>query len=83
MWSALPLLGLAAQIPLQHPSHLATTMQQREFSWKEGSDIFSPLDLVQLARAGTGVANEPGDLVIVPVSKYSVEDKECVAMRFC
>ncbi|KAF7796251.1 hypothetical protein EIP86_007425 [Pleurotus ostreatoroseus] len=47
-----------------------------DFSFKEGPDIFSPLDLVQLARPGTGVANSAGDLLIVPVSKYSLEDKK-------
>ncbi|KAE9393265.1 alpha/beta-hydrolase [Gymnopus androsaceus JB14] len=49
---------------------------QSSFQFKEGSDVFTPKDLVELARPGTGVANHAGDLVLVPVSKYSFEDKE-------
>ena len=48
------------------------------FKFKEGSDVFTPKDLVQLSRPGPGVANVPGDLVLVPVSKYSFEDKKYV-----
>jgi dipeptidyl aminopeptidase/acylaminoacyl peptidase len=47
-----------------------------EFAFKEGPDLFSPQDLVELARPGTGVANLAGDLVLVPVSKYSFADKK-------
>ena len=46
------------------------------FRFKEGSDVFTPKDLVELSRPGPGVANVPGDLVLVPVSKYSFEDKK-------
>ena len=52
--------------------------KQDNFTFREGPDIFSPKDLVQLARPGTGAANPPGDLLIVPVSKYSLEEKKCV-----
>lgn len=54
-----------------------TTDQPENFKWIEGDDIFTPLDLVQLPRPGAGVANGAGDLVLVPVSEYSVKDKEC------
>jgi hypothetical protein len=47
-----------------------------EFSFKEGADVFSPKDYIQLAEPGTGVANEAADLVLVPVSKYSLEEKK-------
>jgi len=51
-------------------------MSKTEFKLKEGSNVFAPRDLVQLARPGTGVANSLGDLVFVPVSKYSLDDKK-------
>ena len=46
------------------------------FRFKEGSDMFTPKDLVELSRPGPGVANVPGDLILVPVSKCSFEDKK-------
>jgi hypothetical protein len=51
-------------------------VQNSNFALKEGADIFSPKNLVELGRPGTGVANEPGDLVLVPYSKYSFKDKK-------
>ena len=48
------------------------------FMFKDGSGVFTPKDLVELSRPGPGVANVPGDLVLVPVSKYSFENKKCV-----
>lgn len=48
------------------------------FRFKEGSGVFSPKDLVELSRPGPGVANVPGDLILVPVSKYSFEHKKYV-----
>lgn len=47
-----------------------------EFKFKEGPDVFSPKDLIELARPGAGVANTPGDLALVSMSKYSFEDKK-------
>jgi len=47
-----------------------------EFTFKEGADVFTPKDLIGLARPGTGTANEVGDLVLVPVSKYSFDEKK-------
>jgi len=49
---------------------------QVEFSFKEGPQVFSPKDLVELARPGAGVANAAGDLVLVSVSRYSFEDNK-------
>ena len=48
------------------------------FMFKDGSGVFTPKDLVELSRPGPGVANVPGDLVLVLVSKYSFENKKCV-----
>ncbi len=72
------ILGLVSQVPLRSetPNLNTTTMAVPDFSFKEGPDIFSPQDLVKLARPGTGVANSAGDLLIVPVSKYSPDDKK-------
>jgi hypothetical protein len=70
--------SLSAQLPiLQTPSPESSVMSSRPgFSFKEGVDVFTPKDLVELARPGSGVANEGGDLVLVPVSKYSFEEKK-------
>ncbi|KAG7088324.1 hypothetical protein E1B28_012333 [Marasmius oreades] len=46
------------------------------FQFKEGPDVFSPKDLVELGRPGTGVANPAGDLVLVSHNKFSFEDKK-------
>ncbi|KIY45662.1 alpha/beta-hydrolase [Fistulina hepatica ATCC 64428] len=46
------------------------------FQLQEGPGVFSPKDLVELGRPGTGIANEPGDLVLVPFSQYSFNDKK-------
>ncbi|PCH40235.1 alpha/beta-hydrolase [Wolfiporia cocos MD-104 SS10] len=75
---SLTLLGLAAQVPLEPslraPQSIMST--KPDFAFKEGPNIFSPKDAVELVRPGTGVANPAGDLVILPVSKYSLEEKK-------
>jgi len=48
----------------------------KAFSFKSGNDTFTPQDLVELTRPGAGVANAAGDLVLVPVSKYSFAEKK-------
>ncbi|PPQ67717.1 hypothetical protein CVT25_009323 [Psilocybe cyanescens] len=48
----------------------------QDFNFKEGADIFTPKDLVQLGRPGAAVANDAGDLALVPFSKFSFEDKK-------
>jgi hypothetical protein len=78
---SLSLLGLTAQLPfMQTPfpesTQVASMSNRHEFSFKEGLEVFAPKDLVGLARPGSGVANENGDLVLVPVSKYSFEEKK-------
>ena len=67
-------LGLAAQVPLQ--ASLNTSMTTGDFVFREGSEIFSPRDLVQLPRPAAGIANDAGDLVFAQVSQYSLKDKK-------
>ena len=77
--SGIGILGLAAQVPFrsEQPSEPTTmSLSAQDFSFKEGPDVFTPQDMLQLARPGTGVANDAGDLVIVPVSKYSFKEKK-------
>ncbi|TBU45806.1 prolyl oligopeptidase family-domain-containing protein [Dichomitus squalens] len=69
-------LGLAAQVPLQSHLNSTTSMTTPEAVFKDSPDVFSPIDLVQLPRPGTGTANEAGDLVFVPVSQYTLKDKK-------
>ncbi|KAI1793256.1 Alpha/Beta hydrolase protein [Ganoderma leucocontextum] len=69
-------LGLAAQVPLHSPLNSTNSMTTPESVFKEAADVFSPKDLVQLPRAGTGTVNEAGDLVFVPVAQYSLKDKK-------
>lgn len=74
----LPLFGLAAQAPLQVPQQNTDAIMstQETFKFKTGKDVFSPQDLVELPRPGGGVPNDVGDMVLVPLSKYSFKDKE-------
>ncbi|EPQ54580.1 alpha/beta-hydrolase [Gloeophyllum trabeum ATCC 11539] len=76
----LSLLGFA-QVPLEQPQpagemSIVSPVPPPDFSFKEGVDVFSPKDLVELARPGTAAANDAGDLVLVPVSKFSLEEKK-------
>lgn len=73
------LLGLSIQFPFfskDVPSPAVPMPKNTTFSFKEGSDVFTPNDLVGLARPGSGVANAAGDLIIVPLSKYNFEEKK-------
>ena len=49
------LLGLAAQVPFQTPLHTSSKRMavtaKPEFAFKEGSDVFSPKDLVSVQPA--------------------------------
>ena len=53
-----------------------STAYKIDFDFKEGVDVLSPKDMLELARPGAGVANPSGDLVLVPVSKYSFAEKK-------
>jgi hypothetical protein len=68
------------QIPFRKPAdnNMVAHGTNATFKFEEGSDVFTPKDLVELSRPGSGVANVPGDLILVPVSKYSFEDKKYV-----
>ena len=83
----LPLLGLATQVPfIQNPPSNQVSERMAEMKWrpdanfefKTGDDVFSPKDLVELSRPGGGIANDVGDVMLVPMSKFSFKDKECV-----
>ena len=66
-------LAFASQ--LQWSSPPAVNMS-KPFVFKTGNDRFTPQDLVELTRPGAGVANAAGDLILVPVSRYSFADKK-------
>ena len=74
------LLGFSAQISFSSKDNTAIKSIQMpnrpEFKFKEGPDVFSPKDLIELERPGAGVANIPGDLVLVSVAKYSFSEKK-------
>lgn len=78
-------LGLAAQLPLQLPTMSTppaakgneTARRVRPpFELKHGPDVFTPADMLELPRPGTGVPNAAGDLFLVAASKYSFTDKK-------
>ncbi|KZT35118.1 alpha/beta-hydrolase [Sistotremastrum suecicum HHB10207 ss-3] len=75
LFHALVGLAAASQIPLQLPT-MGKESPELEFKFREGPDIFTPKNLVELERPGAGVANPAENLALVPVSKYSFEDKE-------
>ncbi|KAJ7695681.1 Alpha/Beta hydrolase protein [Mycena rosella] len=73
------LLSLSAAQTILQPRGTQTSLRAAsnlQYALKEASDVFSPKDLVELERPGTGVANDEGDLVLVPYSKYSFDEKK-------
>lgn len=71
--SVFPAAVLSSQMPfIMSP---ATHISNDTFAFKEGADILSPKSLLELSRPGEAVANDAGDLVFVPVSKHSFQDK--------
>ena len=75
----LPLLASATQVPFMQNAPGASKMlwqTDSAFEFKSGANVFTPKDLVELPRPGAGVANDVGDLVLVPVGRYSFKDKE-------
>ena len=46
------------------------------YAYASTADVFTPENLVELTRPGTGVANGAGDLLIVPTTKYSIKNKK-------
>jgi hypothetical protein len=77
-WLALSWLALAAQAPLRSASNIVMHTEP-EFAFKDGADVFTPKNLVELTRPGEGKANDVGDLVLVPISKYSLKEKKSVS----
>jgi hypothetical protein len=82
---SLPLLGMSVQIPLETspPASDAITpaMARRlnpGFKLKEGANVLSPKEMLELPRPAAAMVNTAGDLFLVPVSKYSFEEKKCV-----
>ena len=78
--TALGVAAAASQVPLTSPLNALepsmSTAYTPDFTFKEGANLFTPKDLVELVRPGTGLANPAGDLALVPVSKYSISDKK-------
>ncbi|KAJ7784419.1 Alpha/Beta hydrolase protein [Mycena metata] len=71
------LLGLSAvqtafQSPAAHTKALTRT-SNNNFALKDAHDVFSPRNLIELGRPGLGVANDAGDLVLVPYSQFALE----------
>ncbi|CAK5269924.1 unnamed protein product [Mycena citricolor] len=69
-------VGLSAQTVLQSPSTGMARNNNTSFALKQAFNIFSPQDLIELGRPGTGVANEAGDLALVAYSQYSSKEKK-------
>jgi hypothetical protein len=71
-------LGLSTQIPFQSPPVTSSGQMAPNdaFQFKDGPDVFSPKDLVELSRPGAAVANHAGDLALISHSKFSFEDKQ-------
>lgn len=80
-----PLLGFQ-QLPIHQPSESAVQHSNKmplfvdDFTFKAGHDVFTPKDLIELARPGVSVANLVGDLILTPVSKYSFDSKTFVLL---
>ncbi|EJU00159.1 alpha/beta-hydrolase [Dacryopinax primogenitus] len=52
------------------------TPSTKSFALKEGNDILTPKDMLELPRPGSAVANPAGDLAFISVSEYSFEIKK-------
>ncbi|KAF5357378.1 hypothetical protein D9758_005869 [Tetrapyrgos nigripes] len=70
-------LGFGTQIPLQTQPVVndLNPPKAREFQFKDGPNVFSPKDAIELGRPGIGIANEVGDLALVPYNQFSFNDK--------
>jgi hypothetical protein len=62
----------ASQVPLQ----MSDTSPKAEFALREGPNILSPKDMLELPRPQPAVANPDGDLALIAVAKYSFADKK-------
>ena len=77
----LSVLGGQSQFPVHHTDAVqeefdySKSFRPSEFSLKEGRGVFSPTDLVELPRPDLGIPNPTGDLLLIHVTKYSVEER--------
>ncbi|KAH7925143.1 alpha/beta-hydrolase, partial [Leucogyrophana mollusca] len=74
--TALVFLGLSFQEPLGFSPPPAIMSPSDDFAFKQGPNVFTPKDMLELASPGVPLANPAGDLAVVPVSKYSFDDKK-------
>jgi hypothetical protein len=75
------LLGLAAQVPfgavIDRPENTSAMRRiNPNFKFKGGENGLTPKEMLELPRPGAGVVNEAEDLILVPVSQYSFEEKK-------
>lgn len=61
---------------LQNKRTMLVDWRSDDFAFKTGPDVFSPQDLIELPRPGSGSANPKGDLALVSVNTYSFKDKK-------
>ncbi|EJC98931.1 alpha/beta-hydrolase [Fomitiporia mediterranea MF3/22] len=81
--AALAQSTFASQFPLTNSLPFDASVKRTMLDWKSddfkfkgGPDVFTPKDLVELPRPGSGTANPGGDLALVSVSTYSFKDKK-------
>ncbi|EJD50500.1 alpha/beta-hydrolase [Auricularia subglabra TFB-10046 SS5] len=67
------LLLSSSQVPLMPSAPAANAL---DYDFKAGDAVFSPHDLVSLPRPGSAAVSPDGQLVIVPVSTYDVEESK-------
>lgn len=68
------------QVPFVMPtSHISEV----NVTFKQGPDVLSPRDMLELPRPGSGVANAAGDLAFVSISKHSFGDKKGAILLPC
>ncbi|KAJ7505197.1 Alpha/Beta hydrolase protein [Mycena galericulata] len=70
------LLGFPALQTVLQSERQTLARNASNFEFVEAANVFSPINLVELGRPGTGIANEVGDLVLIPYSKFSLEEKK-------
>jgi hypothetical protein len=75
------LLGLAAQVPLggildRTENMSATHRINPNFQFKDGENVLTPKEMLELPRPGAGLVNEAEDLILVSVSQYSFGNKK-------
>ena len=73
---ALPIVVLADQVPFQLVTESASDAEYTYTNLRHKSKILTVEEFIEVSRPGAGVANDKGDLVLVPVSKYSMEERK-------